>query len=134
MCADMPTPLRPHHGLCMAYFVGYGYGGGFEANMARVIDSLKRDSEIVLTDGADVICAACPKCMGGVCADREKSDAYDRAALEICGFSAGDRLTFSEFTSRVEERIIEGGSRRRVCGGCQWESICDSTPSKWRNE
>ena len=29
-------PLRPHHGMCLAYFKGEGYSGGFTAHMAAV--------------------------------------------------------------------------------------------------
>ena len=35
-----PLPLRPHHGMCMAYFVGLGYSGGFSAHMAELLEEL----------------------------------------------------------------------------------------------
>ena len=30
-------PLRPHHGMCLAYFKGEGYSGGFTAHMAEML-------------------------------------------------------------------------------------------------
>ena len=39
MCAE-PIRLRPHHGLCMAYFVGEGYSSGFSRHMGEVLAAL----------------------------------------------------------------------------------------------
>ena len=33
--------LRAHHGMCLAYFIGEGYSGGFTAHMGRVLAALK---------------------------------------------------------------------------------------------
>ena len=30
-------PLRPHHGMCLAYFKGEGYSNGFTAHMAEML-------------------------------------------------------------------------------------------------
>ena len=39
MCAE-PVRLRPHHGLCMAYFAGEGYSPGFSRHMGEVLETL----------------------------------------------------------------------------------------------
>ncbi|MCD7957742.1 MAG: DUF1284 domain-containing protein [Lachnospiraceae bacterium] len=33
-------PLRPHHGMCLAYFEGKGYSEGFAAHMQKVLELL----------------------------------------------------------------------------------------------
>ena len=33
-----PVLLRPHHGMCLAYFKGEGYSDGFSAHMKEVLD------------------------------------------------------------------------------------------------
>lgn len=32
---EIVIPLRPHHGMCLAYFKGEGYSNGFTAHMGR---------------------------------------------------------------------------------------------------
>lgn len=129
---DEPLPLRPHHGLCMAFFQGKGYSGGFTAALAARLEELEGARRpVVLTVGTDAVCAPCPHNEGGVCTSAEKTAAYDRAVLKVCGLQEGVVLTFSDFTRLVQERIIAPGLRRQVCGDCQWDSLCRATPSRW---
>ena len=114
--------LRPHHGLCTAFFEGKGYSGDFVRNMANVIEMLERDDpEIILTVGEDMICANCPN-NGTYCS--EKAVGYDHAVLEICGLSAGDIVRWSDFRDTVFNSIISEGRLPKVCGDCQWFNIC----------
>ena len=32
-------PVRPHHGMCLAYFIGKGYSEGFSAHMEKMLHS-----------------------------------------------------------------------------------------------
>ena len=34
---EIVIPLRPHHGMCLAYFKGEGYSNGFTAHMAEML-------------------------------------------------------------------------------------------------
>ena len=126
-----PVPLRPHHGMCMAYFVGYGYSDAFSAHMGAVLDALGPDSPIRLTVGADEVCAACPRVRGAGCEKEEGVAAYDRAVLSLCGLGEGQVLPFGRFTGLVQERVLAPGLRPSVCGGCQWNGICAKQPSRW---
>ena len=129
---DKPLPLRPHHGLCMAFFQGKGYSSGFTASLAaRLAELEKTNSSIILTVGTDAVCAPCPHNNGGVCDAAAKVAAYDRAVLERCGLEADTICSFSEFTRLVQDRIISAGQRREICGNCQWDSLCSATPSRW---
>lgn len=126
-----PLPLRPHHGMCMAYFIGLGYSDGFSAHMARLLAELAPDSPVRLTVGTDAVCGPCPNNRGGVCDKPELVAGWDRAVLDLCGLAEGQVLSFGAFTRRVQEDILAPGLRPGICGGCQWNDICASHPSRW---
>lgn len=127
-----PLSLRPHHGMCLAYFVGEGYSGGFAAHMEAVLAGLTSDTPVRLTVGVDAVCAACPHNQEGICEKPELVADYDRQVLARCGLTEGEILPFGRFTALVEARILAPGRRREICGGCQWDSLCAATPSRWR--
>ena len=127
-----PRPLRPHHGLCMAFFQGEGYNEGFTAVLAARLSELEGSTEpVALTVGLDVVCAPCPHSAGGVCDAAEKVEAYDRAVLRLCGLEEGEVLPFLRFVQLAQRQIIAPGRRREVCRGCQWDGLCAKTKSRW---
>ena len=129
---DKPLHLRPHHGLCMAFFQGEGYSGGFVAALARRLEELEgTEQPVFLKVETDAVCSGCPHNQNGCCDTAEKVAAYDRAVLEQCGLEEGTVCAFSDFTRLVQERIMTPGLRRQICGDCQWDGLCSRTPSRW---
>ena len=120
--------LRAHHGMCLSFFQGKGYSGDFVENMVRMKAILAENPEIILMDGPDDICAACPNRLTETCA--EKASRYDREVLRRCGLSVGERLPYREFSRKVIETILRPGVRAEICGDCQWSSLCrwEETP------
>ena len=118
----------------MAYFIGYGYSDGFSTHMARLLEKLTPDSPVVLTVGTDAVCGPCPNNSGGLCDKPELVAAWDREVLELCGLSEGYILSFGTFTRLVQDNILELGLRPGICGGCQWNGICASHPSRWAEQ
>ena len=120
--------IRAHHGMCLSFFQGKGYSGDFVENMVRMKAILAENPEIILMDGPDDICAACPNRLTETCA--EKASRYDREVLRRCGLSAGERLPYREFSRKVMETILRPGVRAEICGDCQWSSLCrwEETP------
>ena len=53
-------PLRPHHGMCLAFFVGEGYSDGFTANMRGMLEKFLAGAFVRLHAGPDEICRECP--------------------------------------------------------------------------
>lgn len=131
--SSSPLPLRPHHGMCMAYFIGLGYSDGFSAHMAQLLQELTAESPVRLTVGADAVCGPCPNNHGGVCDKPDRVAAYDRAVLDLCALEDGQILPFGAFTARVQEKILTHGLRPGICGNCQWNEICASHPSRWES-
>lgn len=115
----------------MAYFAGHGYSGGFTAHLARLLDELTPETAICLTVGTDRVCGPCPNNCGGQCEKPELVARWDRQVLALCGLGEGYILSFGAFTGLVEDRILEPGLRSGICGGCQWNGICASQPSRW---
>lgn len=120
--------IRAHHGMCLSFFQGKGYSGEFVENMSRMKAILAENPEIILMDGPDDICAACPNRLTETCA--EKASRYDREVLRRCGLSVGERLPYREFSRKVIETILRPGVRAEICGDCQWSSLCrwEETP------
>ena len=112
-----PVKLRPHHGMCLAYFVGCGYSEDFSSHMGRFLARATPDMPVRLSVETDAICAGCPNNLDGVCEKPEEE---------------GAELSFGQFTALVQERVLEPGLRREICGGCQWSGICDVQPSRWK--
>lgn len=117
-------PIRAHHGMCLAFFEGKGYSDGFTAHMERVKRAMAENPRICVTDGADVICTACPNNQNGVCTDGEKVLEYDRQVLLRCGLKPGQELYFREFQKVVYEQILLPEKREEICGNCQWTQLC----------
>lgn len=116
--------LRPHHGMCLAYFAGEGYSNDFTAHMYRVQDYLKRDSVVRLVSRTDIICEKCPNNINGECEKPDLTARYDAEVLTRCGLSEGEKLRFSDFSALVKEKILAPGFRGEICGDCQWNELC----------
>ena len=128
-------PVRPHHGMCLAYFIGKGYSEGFSAHMEQMLHILEQDVPIRLVVKLDEICSACPnhqivqdsenpEKQTEICEAEEKVFRYDHGVLDACGLSDGQELSFLEFTQKVQEKVIAAGLREKICGDCQWRDIC----------
>lgn len=117
--------IRPHHGLCAEFFRGEGYSGEFTKNMISVLSELNENNpEILLTVGTDEICRCCIHNVENHCKTAEKTARYDRAVLDICGFSDGETLLWEDFRSSAREKIICENRLAEICGDCSWYEIC----------
>ena len=125
-------PIRPHHGMCLAFFVGNGYSNGFTAHMQEMLDLFQKGADVNIVIKTDDICSACPNNCKGVCEAADKVKRYDQAVLDQCGLKEEQKLAFTEFTQQVQEKIIESGKREEICGDCQWNRICQEQPSRWQ--
>lgn len=136
MCRSDPNPedtvvLRPHHGLCLAYFIGNGYSETFSAHMESMLHLFLKNIPVRLKLSTDVICLACPNCREGNCISMEKVRQYDRAVLDLCYISEGTKLNFLDFAGIIQDKIILAGVRESICGDCQWNRICSTQKSRW---
>ena len=116
----------------MAYFTGHGYSDGFTEHLAWLLASLTSETPVCLTVGTDAVCEPCPHNRNGLCDTPERTAAWDREVLELCGLGEGYILKFGDFTRLVQDNILELGLRADICGGCQWNELCNSpTTARW---
>lgn len=127
----IPIPIRPHHGMCLAYFEGKGYSDGFSRHMQDILDLFLKNVLVRLTIDMDDICSACPNNQMGICTSQEKVMDYDRKVLSLCKLSEGQVMDFMDFAHLVQDNILSPGKRCQICSGCQWESICSKKKSRW---
>ncbi len=123
--------IRPHHGMCLYFFEGKGYSDGFTAHMAEVKGWLLEEqgpASLQLVGETDEICSACPHNKSGRCESAEKVDRYDTGVLQYTGLREGQKMTFQEFERAVEEKILNPGYGKAICGDCQWREICHKSP------
>lgn len=125
-------PLRPHHALCLRFFIGRGYSDGFVAGMAGVQKYLRENPNqpIVLTGGTDEICALCPNNRRGVCETSEKSARYDKKCLAAFGLSIGRVLPWRELEQTAGPVAASRPARAAVCSDCRWDSLCRERQEK----
>lgn len=126
----MCSRLRPHHGLCIAFFEGKGYSSSFVRHMEEVIGELEKNPQIQLMTEEDTICSCCPNVGRNGCITSEKVLAYDNRVLQLCGLDAGVYITWKQFQDKIREHIIEAGNMPQVCDNCGWAKICHSREHK----
>ena len=124
--------LRPHHGMCLAYYQGYGYSERFNQRMQEMLEAVGRNPVVKLQVAADCICADCPSRQGERCETEAKVAGYDRQVLSACGLEEGATLPFLTFAAQVQGAILSPGKREAVCGSCQWSSLCNGK-SRWEH-
>ena len=98
-------PVRPHHGMCLAYFIGKGYSEGFSAHMEKMLHILEQDVSIRLVVSLDEICSACP-----------------------------NHQFLTDEENPGEKKEIDTGLREKICGDCEWNEICSEKSSRWENK
>lgn len=116
--------IRPHHGMCIAFFQGKGYSNEFTAHMSEMIHKLENDSTICITTQTDAICLKCPNNIQGICETESKVAEYDRQVLQRCGLTDRTIMPYADFKKTVYEKILLPGRREEICGNCQWSEIC----------
>ena len=155
--------IRPHHGMCFAFFQRKGYSGEFIENMQVMKEKLEENPEVILVCGPDDVCVHCPNNRNGKCACSSasshfvnntaplfenisqlpsenssflqvsennetrfpcKADYYDRQVLAYCALTVGSKIHWNDFAAAVKTSILTPGNREKICGNCEWNSLC----------
>ena len=117
--------LRPHHGLCIAFFEGKGYSSAFVRHMTEMVKILNANNpEIRLVLHTDAVCSACPHNQNQICESHRKVICYDNAVLHFCGLQENQTLLWKEFQNLVFLYILRKGRLSAVCKDCQWQWLC----------
>lgn len=122
----MTYRIRAHHGMCFSFFRGKGYSGEFTDNMWAMQKKLALNPEVILLQETDDVCAHCPNNRKGFCVSMERTAAYDRQVLDLCGLEAGTRIRWKEFEKLVWENVLLPDKRKGICGECEWNELCQT--------
>jgi hypothetical protein len=122
--------LRGHHLGCVQGFTGHGYDGPFTARLAAIAGALRADptAPVVLADGADDVCEACPHFQGSVCAREPGAEtrvrAHDAAFRAALGIAALGTVAIADVASFLALHMESRESLRIACSGCPWTGDC----------
>lgn len=108
----------------MGNFVGKGYSEKFTVNMRRIITSLENGENLILVNGADDICRACPYSSAGVCRDEEKVRRYDSAVCDVLLLEYGKEYVYNDLKNNVMDRVCRTEKLSEICGDCEWSELC----------
>lgn len=111
----------------MQNFVGEGYSEAFTHNMKAVLTGLasQPEQELWLIQEEDVLCCACPHHQNG-CVSGQKVERLDAEVLRACGITAGETISWKDFRQKIEKIILKTSEFDRICGDCQWFTLCKS--------
>ena len=126
--------IRPHHGMCIAYFQGKGYNNEFTAHMSEMIHKLEKNPMVCITTQTDAICLKCPHNIQGICVTDSKVVEYDKQVRQRCNWIDGIILPYMDFKKSIYEKILLPGRRTEICGDCQWSGICHFNVGGKNNE
>ena len=116
--------IRPHHLLCVQNYIGYGYNEEFRLHMDEITKNLAEDPEVVIHEGCDDICTACPHKRDGVCTSIDKVDRMDSKALSACNLKYGDKRKWKNLAVLAKAKVFETDKFYEICHDCQWYDIC----------
>ncbi len=117
--------LRPHHSLCIQFFIGKGYSEEFIKGMTETIKMLDEEDPIVtLTDSCDIICGFCPNNLNGRCISQDKVCDIDNRCLDELKLNIGDKIYWKQLRTAARSKIIDKNKLINVCRRCQWSGIC----------
>lgn len=123
----MTIKLRPHHSLCIQFFIGKGYSEDFIKNMTNVINCLETNDPVIqFTSDRDIICSCCPNLDNGICTSIDKVLQIDSRCLHTSGLEFNSKIRWSELKKTVYDKIISCGKLSAVCQDCCWHDICRS--------
>lgn len=120
--------LRPHHIMCISFFVMEppGRGGAFEdlCRRIRAVMSRGEDTSIEVAEGVDDLCDFCPHLGQGRCespfGDEAKVRRWDARLIEGLGLRYGESFSAADLKALIDEKSPLAFCRNR----CPWRSVC----------
>ncbi len=119
--------LRPHHGMCIQFFVGKGYNEAFVNNMAEFIQTLEGNPLVKLVVECDEVCSACPeKLATNKCRSDIKVASIDNRVLSYLDLEPGEVINWLDFKRRIQLNILDKNYLEAICYECEWLDLCKS--------
>ena len=116
--------IRPHHILCVQNYVGYGYNEDFTSHMDRITKELVQNPQIIIQEGCDDICNACPHNIDNTCHSLDKVRRMDSLVNKACDIDYNEIYNWNDLEDRARKRIFDTKAFDDICNTCQWYDIC----------
>jgi hypothetical protein len=120
--------IRPHHILCMHGFAGKGYSEIFIENMKNVIESIRKENQLLIVFSRDDICKKCPNLQAEkYCMTEEKINRLD--SVTITEFDLEEKIyAYTEIVEILKKKNV-ANILEKICVECGWyeSGICKET-------
>lgn len=116
--------FRPHHFLCMRYWVGNGYSESYTKFVNEILPQIKNGLPVEITFGPDSLCSVCPHLKNEICDSQERVMKFDKAVIDYCGMEEGQIVNWNDMFKLVSEKIMDAGLFESICGDCSWAEYC----------
>lgn len=126
--------LRPHHLLCMQFFVGHGYNQEFVNNLADIINKINKENCLIkIVNDNDDVCKYCPNIVSGICKDIDKVKVYDENVLKLTSLDY-KTYNYDEIRKAILDNIVTANIKlNSVCKSCCWINICEKLKKERTN-
>jgi len=119
--------FRGHHLICLQFYRGEGYNEEFIVNLRDLITRANASESIIVTQGADDVCKACPYLKENTCKHKPDSEEQiknlDNRALDLLGLYLNQIVLWHDIRSQVDLATKEWFSS--FCADCDWKNLCN---------
>lgn len=124
--------FRGHHLICLHFFSDEGCSEEFVINLRELISRANTSEAIIVTQGADDVCKACPYLEENNCKHKPDSEKQirklDNRALDLLGLHPDQVVIWHEIRSQVVLATKEWFSS--FCADCDWKNLCEEIQRK----
>lgn len=118
----MQISLRPHHFLCLQGYKGRNYSRSQINSWNYISQILKANpqTDILVVDGADDLCAKCPALVGkkSRCIEKNVKN-LDEQIKNLLGLTIGKIYKYDEVVKNLYKKMTEE-MHTKLCSGCMW--------------
>jgi hypothetical protein len=112
--------------VCLHFFTGEGYSREFIDNLRCLLQRAAGDEDILVVEGADDVCRACPYLSENQCfhepdAER-KIRRLDESAMFFLEIKPSEKVKWQDLRLKVQSALSQWFSS--FCDGCDWETLC----------
>lgn len=116
--------LRPHHFLCMRFWIGNGYSKEYTERVEEILPAMKSGEKVYVEFGPDSLCEKCPHLKNGICDSQDRVVEFDRKVAEYCSLKNGEETDWDKVFQSVSSGIMNQNRFDLICGDCAWAEIC----------
>jgi hypothetical protein len=119
--------IRAHHLVCIKSFKGKGYSKKFVNNFYQVINKIKNNPIVEITNKPDIICKACPYNKNGCIKKGLNSEVKvrnkDNKIIKLLKINLNKKIKARNITELINKNITKKHILK-ICKDCEWLKYC----------